>query len=162
MNRSLWLAVGIVSLVMIISSLLPLDGGGLHAEESARLWTDHASGGSLWDRVAPFLGTDLGPLSWSLLGLAAVLAVILVVRVRRRALSGEHRQARRLARRGRPVAEIARRMKLSQDAVRILLEPGPSRRTGPSAFGRIFRAARFSPAGAGSRPGDDTGQPAGI
>ncbi len=160
MNRNLWFAVGIVSLVLVVSSLLPLDGGGLHAEESARLWTDHASGASVWDRVVPYLGTDLGPMSWGLLGLAALLAVILVVRIRRRALSAEHRQALRLARRGRPVAEIARRMKLSQDAVRILLDTGNRRRTGRGPFGRIFRAASFSPAAAGAGSGDDSGQEA--
>jgi len=163
MNRTLWIVVGIVSLVLLLSGLMPLDGGGLHAEGSAGLWTDSGSGAPWWERVAPYLGTNLGAVSGSLLGLAATLLVVLVVRVRRRrGPSKEHRRARGLARGGRSVAEIARRMELSQDAVRMLLQPDPARRTGPGRFGKLFRSARFSPPADDSGRGGQAGQAAGA
>jgi hypothetical protein len=100
MNRKLWIVVGVIAIVFLLSNLLPIDGGGLRTEEPARLWADPGSGTSLWDRVAPYLGADLGLLGWILLGLAGVLLVAVVGRALTRTPGKERRQARRLARRG--------------------------------------------------------------
>jgi hypothetical protein len=158
MNRKLWIVVGVIAIVFLLSNLLPIDGGGLRTEEPARLWADPGSGTSLWDRVAPYLGADLGLLGWILLGLAGVLLVAVVGRALTRTPGKERRQARRLARRGRPLAEIARRMGLSQDAVRTLLDPGPARPRRSGWIGKLFRPAKISPFRGPSEAGADAGE----
>jgi hypothetical protein len=150
-NRRLWVSVvGIVATLGAVSVLHPMPGqgsGGLLAGLAA-------AGKAVSLAAAQAAGQAAARLTWDVVGLLAVAALVSVLLVLRRGSKVERhgepwKRVVELSQQGRSIASIAQVTRQSQDAVRIVLAPVAPERSRP--HGNAFRSKAPPPSEATER-----------